>query len=491
MIAHLLESTLFLAIAIVIANVPRLAARTRYAVVFAGLMKFAIPSAAVPRLLALVGIDLTRMPRGTILIDALGPLTSTNLPATTAPVWPVVAFTLWVVIAAAFAARAFVRGRAGVRWALASAFDADARELAVLARALTRAGVTSAVRVVRSPSITTPATVGILRTVIVIPAGMQLADAELETILTHECAHIARRDNLLGVVESIACCALWFHPLVWIARRVLDTAREEACDAVVIASGDAGVYVTALGKVCGAAIAPRTAGISCIVSNTIRERMDAIMSLGTRRLLPHRAVTSIVIALLAVATAGIGVARALPAGEKDASSSRYQIETSVMREASTFFFNVIVRDQVSGEVTSSRFRSSANEPFTKVFGSIDRDGTEHNTIIRALGHDDGTARVEVDIKGETPIVRVIAAVPRSAKTGKDPISINLKDADVRDVLRVFSQLTNTEIVVDDDVSARVTVSLHDIPWTEALDKVLTDANLRQERVGDTIRVHRK
>ena len=55
----------------------------------------------------------------------------------------------------------------------------------------------------------------------------------------------------------------------------------------------------------------------------------------------------------------------------------------------------------------------------------------------------------------------------------------------------FSQLTNTEIIVDDDVSARVTVSLRDIPWTEALDKVLTDANLRQERVGDTIRVHRK
>ena len=40
-----------------------------------------------------------------------------------------------------------------------------------------------------------------------------------------------------ATVESIAGCALWFHPLVWIARRVLDAAREEACDAVVLAIG--------------------------------------------------------------------------------------------------------------------------------------------------------------------------------------------------------------------------------------------------------------
>jgi beta-lactamase regulating signal transducer with metallopeptidase domain len=491
MIAHLLESTLLLAMAILIAHVPQLAARTRYTIVFAALIKFAIPSAIVPRMLALAGLDLTRMPKGTILIEAFGPLTPTNLPATTAPVWPLVAITLWLVIATALVIRSAIRGRAGMRLALSGAFDADARELAVFARARSRADVTRTVRLVRSPSITTPVTAGILQPVIVIPAGTQLGDTELETILTHECAHIARRDSVLSIVESIAGCALWFHPLVWIARRVLDATREEACDAVVITSGDAKVYITALGKVCGAAIAPRTAGISCIVSNTIRERMEAIMRFGTRRLLPHRAVTSIVIVLLGVATIGIGVARALPAGEKDASSSRYQIETSVTRDASTFFFNVIVRDQVSGEVTSSRFRSPANEPFTKVFGSIDRDGTEHNTTIHALGHDDGTARVEVNITGELPIVRIIAAIPRSAKTGKDPISINLKDADVRDVLRVFSQLTNTDIVVDDDVSARVTVSLRDIPWTEALDKVLTDANLRQERIGDTIHVHRK
>jgi len=406
MIFHLLESTLLLAIAILIAQVPRLAARTRYAIVFAALMKFALPSMIVPRVLILLGIDLAKMPKGTIIINVLGPLRDTRIPATTS-VWPSVAIALWLAITMALLVRAFVRGRAGVRRALSGALDADARAILALERARTRAGVSRAVRLVRSLAIATPATVGILRPVIVIPAETQLGDAELETILTHECSHIARNENVLSVVESIVGCALWFHPLVWIARRVLDAAREEACDAVVIASGDPSVYVTALTKVCGAAVAPRTAGISCIVSNTISERMKAIMRFGTRRLLPHRAVTATVVTLLAVVTIGAGVARALP-----------------------------------------------SEP-------------------------------------GRPVARPVATAPDNAPADSEKISIDLKDADIRDVLKSFSKATNIEIVADADVSGKVTVSIHSVPWREAFAKILDDANLRQEQVGDTIHVHRK
>ncbi|MEA2326618.1 MAG: hypothetical protein QOE68_1577, partial [Thermoanaerobaculia bacterium] len=218
MIVHLLESTLLLAVAILIAHIPRLAARTRYAIVFAALMKFAIPSSIVPRILGALGIDLSGM-KGTIVITALGPLSMANLTETAAPVWPTAVFAIWAAVALAMLARSFVRGRTAVRLALEDAVAAT--DLAVLARARERAGVTKAVRLARSPSVTTPATVGLLRPIIVIPTDTQLAGAELETILTHECAHIARRDNLLSVIESIAGSALWFHPLVWIARRVL------------------------------------------------------------------------------------------------------------------------------------------------------------------------------------------------------------------------------------------------------------------------------
>jgi beta-lactamase regulating signal transducer with metallopeptidase domain len=488
MIVHLLESTLLLAIAILIAHIPRLAARTRYAIVFAALMKFAIPSSIVPRMLAAFGIDLAGM-KGTIVITALGPLSMTNLPQTAAPIWPMAVFAIWAVIALALLARSFVRGRASVRVALANTIDSDDR---TLAHARERAGVTKAIRLVRSPSIATPATVGLLRPIIVIPANTELAGAELETILTHECAHITRRDNLLSVIESIAGSALWFHPLVWIARRVLDAAREEACDAVVISSGDADTYLTALGKVCGAAIAPRAAGISCIVSNTIQERMNAIMRFGTRRLLPHRAVTTAVIALIVAATIGSGVAKALPQSTSTDSASHYEVRASATRDAaSNFVFNITVRNRETSEITTSHFQSPPNETFTKKWGSVDRNGVEQETIIRAVGRDDGTATVNVDIKGEAPMVVKIVPKAASAKQSGQDISLDLKDADIRDVLRTFAKLTNTDIVADPDITGKVTVSLHEIPWTEALAKILADANLRQERVGNTIYVHHK
>jgi beta-lactamase regulating signal transducer with metallopeptidase domain len=489
MIVHLLESTLLLAIAILIAHIPRLAARTRYAIVFAALMKFAIPSAIVPRILAAFGIDLAGM-KGTIVISALGPLSMTNLPETAAPIWPMAAFAIWAVITAALLARSFVRGRASVRLALSNAIDADDR---ALAHARERAGVTNAVRLVRSQSIATPATVGLLRPIIVIPANTELAGAELETILTHECAHIARRDNLLSVIESIAGSALWFHPLVWVARRVLDAAREEACDAVVISSGDANTYLTALGKVCGAAIAPRAAGISCIVSNTIQERMNAIMRFGTRRLLPHRAVTSAVIAVLAAVTIGSGVAKALPQSTSTDTASRYEVRASAKRDAaSNFVFDITVRNRETGEITTSHFQSLPNETFTKKWGSVDKNGVEQETVIRAVGRDDGTATVNVDIKGEAPmVVRIVPKTASPKSSSDEPISLDLKDADIRDLLRTFAKLTNTDIVADPDITGKVTVSLHEIPWTEALAKILADANLRQERVGNTIYVHRK
>ncbi|MBV8546130.1 MAG: hypothetical protein JO093_03970 [Acidobacteria bacterium] len=487
MIVHLLESTLLLAIALLFAHLPRLAARTRYAIVFSALMKFAIPSAIVPRLLAAFGIDLTGM-KGTIVISALGPLSMASLPQTAAPVWPMAAAAIWAAIAIALLARSFVRGRAAVRVALANAVAA---EDVALVRARGRAGVTRDVRLLRSSSIATPATIGLFRPIIIIPADTQLAGAELETILTHESAHIARRDNLLSVIEAIAGSALWFHPLVWIARRVLDAAREEACDSVVIASGDTNTYLTALEKVCGAAIAPRAAGISCIVSNTIQERMNAIMRFGTRRLLPHRAVTSAVIALIAIATVGTGVARALPQTGDDTAATPYKIEVTATRTDRYFGFSVTIRSRADGhEIHSARLKARIEEWATVRSEKSDSDGG-HETIIRAKGQTDGTATVEIVIDGATPIVRRIVAIPNEGKTSNETISLNLKDAEIHDVLRTFAQLTKMNIAIEPGVTRFVTEDLHEIPWTEALDKILDDANLQQKRVGNTIYISRK
>ena len=62
-------------------------------------------------------------------------------------------------------------------------------------------------------------------------------------------------------------------------------------------------------------------------------------------------------------------------------------------------------------------------------------------------------------------------------TGK-PISLTLEDADIRDVLTTFEQLTNLEFVIDPDVSESVTVELREVPWDQALHMILQMTGLK-------------
>src|SRR4029077_18580593 len=70
----------------------------------------------------------------------------------------------------------------------------------------------------------------------------------------------------------------------------------------------------------------------------------------------------------------------------------------------------------------------------------------------------------------------------------DPISLNLKDADIKDVLRTFAQLTGLNIAVDPDVHGSVTVDFVDVPWDQALDLILRQNRVSYVLDGNVIRV---
>lgn len=70
----------------------------------------------------------------------------------------------------------------------------------------------------------------------------------------------------------------------------------------------------------------------------------------------------------------------------------------------------------------------------------------------------------------------------------EPISLNLKDADLKDVLRTFAQLTGLNIAVDPGVTGQVTVDFVDVPWDQALDIILRQNNLAFVVEGNVMRV---
>ncbi len=70
----------------------------------------------------------------------------------------------------------------------------------------------------------------------------------------------------------------------------------------------------------------------------------------------------------------------------------------------------------------------------------------------------------------------------------EPITLRLKDADIKDVLRTFASLTNLNIVVDPSVTGSVTVDLHDVPWDQALDLILKINGLDYVLENNVLRV---
>ncbi|CAI9122148.1 M56 family metallopeptidase [Brytella acorum] len=115
---------------------------------------------------------------------------------------------------------------------------ADARPVADFQRRaealFARHGLSRAPRVLVGPHVTTPLVAGLRRPAIYLPRGADLSSIELDLVLGHEMAHIARRDLLSGLVASCGQVVFWFHPAIRYAVRMYHDAREMACDARVL-----------------------------------------------------------------------------------------------------------------------------------------------------------------------------------------------------------------------------------------------------------------
>jgi type IV pilus assembly protein PilQ len=73
----------------------------------------------------------------------------------------------------------------------------------------------------------------------------------------------------------------------------------------------------------------------------------------------------------------------------------------------------------------------------------------------------------------------------------EPISLNLKGADLKDVLRTFAQLTGLNVAVDPGVVGEVTVEFNEVPWDQALDIILRQNGLTYVLEGNVMRIGRQ
>ena len=80
-----------------------------------------------------------------------------------------------------------------------------------------------------------------------------------------------------------------------------------------------------------------------------------------------------------------------------------------------------------------------------------------------------------------------APAPEKKYTG-DPISVNLKDVDLKDFFRLIHEISGLNVVLDPSVHGTVTLVLDEVPWDQALDIVLRNNGLTKEIDGNVLRI---
>jgi type IV pilus secretin PilQ/predicted competence protein len=80
------------------------------------------------------------------------------------------------------------------------------------------------------------------------------------------------------------------------------------------------------------------------------------------------------------------------------------------------------------------------------------------------------------------------APPVTSKFTGEPISVNLKDVDLRDFFRLIHEISGLNVVLDPNVKGTLTIVLDDVPWDQALDIVLKNNDLDKQLDGNVLRI---
>jgi len=70
----------------------------------------------------------------------------------------------------------------------------------------------------------------------------------------------------------------------------------------------------------------------------------------------------------------------------------------------------------------------------------------------------------------------------------EPISVNLKDVDLKDFFRLIHEISGLNVVLDPEVKGTLTIVLDDVPWDQALDIVLKNNTLARQLDGNVLRI---
>jgi type IV pilus assembly protein PilQ len=90
---------------------------------------------------------------------------------------------------------------------------------------------------------------------------------------------------------------------------------------------------------------------------------------------------------------------------------------------------------------------------------------------------------DADINEAKPAKKII-----SQRNTDRLITLDFQDADIKTVLRLMAEYGNVSIISGDDVKGKVTLTIKNTPWEQALDAILDINGLAKKQMGDVISV---
>ena len=114
------------------------------------------------------------------------------------------------------------------------------------------------------------------------------------------------------------------------------------------------------------------------------------------------------------------------------------------------------------------------------------------TVNAALGQASGNGQaiqpaVNLAAEQRAQLEQNPSAASGSRYTG-EPISVNLKDVDLKDFFRLIHEISGLNVVLDPQVHGSLTIVLDDVPWDQALDIVLKNNDLSRQLDGNVLRI---
>jgi type IV pilus assembly protein PilQ len=100
----------------------------------------------------------------------------------------------------------------------------------------------------------------------------------------------------------------------------------------------------------------------------------------------------------------------------------------------------------------------------------------------------GKAEPAVNLAAEQKTQMATKPAANGQKYTGEPISVNLKDVDLKDFFRLIHEISGLNVVLDPNVKGSLTLVLDDVPWDQALDIVLKNNDLARQLEGNVLRI---